>query len=51
MTKKEYHQIGKSDKIADYLRDAKLPGKRKAKDGSTYYEYRKNRSDMPHRRI
>lgn len=28
---------------------AKPPGKRKSAGGSTYYEYRKNRSDMPGR--
>jgi hypothetical protein len=48
--KKKYHQTGKSDYSLDVLLKAKVPGKRTVKKGkkkTTYYEYRKNRSDMP----
>ena len=50
-TQPKYHQIGKSDTIADYARDALSPGRRISKDKKVYYENRKNRSDMPHKRI
>ena len=46
-----YHQIGKSDYVSDYAREALPPGKRKSKSGHWYWETRKNRSDIPHRRI
>lgn len=38
-------QTGSSVKAKDKLYQAKLPGKRKTKSGSIYYEYRANRSD------
>jgi len=40
------HQTGKSNKKIDESRNALLPGKRVSRYGKTYYEYRKNRSDM-----
>jgi hypothetical protein len=49
--KKKYHQTGKSDYTLDKLLKAKVPGKRKTKKGTIYYEYRKNRSDMPGKKI
>lgn len=39
-------QVGKSDKRADALRKALLPGKRISKNGNVYWETRKNRSDV-----
>ena len=49
---KKYHQIGRSNLIIDAMLTAKKPGKRRsAKSGKTYYEYRRNRSDMPGKRI
>lgn len=42
-----YRQTGSSDKAADRKRTALAPGKRKSRSGVTYYERRKNRSDMP----
>ena len=41
------HQTGRTSKKADSPRRALPPGKRRSKYGSIYYEYRKNRSDMP----
>jgi len=49
--KKKYHQIGKSNRAIDSLFKAKNPGKRKSKKGKTYYENRKNRSDMPNMKV
>lgn len=40
-------QSGKSNKALDAKRKAKPPGKRRSKSGKTYYESRRNRSDMP----
>ena len=40
-------QTGTSNTRADQMRKAKPPGKRKSASGRTYYEYRKNRSDVP----
>lgn len=40
------HQTGKSDKKIDASRKALLPGKRISKTGKTYFESRKNRSDL-----
>jgi hypothetical protein len=45
--KRKIHQTGTSVKHLDILRKAKAPGKRKSSAGNRYYEYRKNRSDMP----
>lgn len=45
------HQIGKSIKEIDIKRKALLPGKRISKNGNTYYEYRKNRSDKKGKKI
>ena len=46
------HQTGKSkDKKADKARKALPPGKRRSKYGNIYYEYRRNRSDMPGEKI
>jgi len=49
--KKKYHQIGRSNLIIDAMLSAKKPGKRRSKTGHIYYESRKNRSDMPGKRI
>lgn len=38
-------QRGKSNKYYDERRKAQLPGKRISKNGKTYWETRKNRSD------
>lgn len=46
-TKKKYRQTGRSKKSADIKRKAKPPGKRKSSSGRTYFENRKNRSDIP----
>ena len=35
----------------DKARRALPPGKRRSKSGKIYYEYRKNRSDMPGRNV
>jgi len=35
----------------DFDRKAKPPGKRVSKNGNVYYEYRRNRSDLPGRRL
>lgn len=40
-------QRGTSNLEADKRRKAKAPGKRKTESGSTYYESRRNRSDIP----
>lgn len=40
-------QTGSSNRKADRKRKAKPPGKRKSASGKTYYERRKNRSDVP----
>lgn len=45
--KKPWRQTGTSVKRIDRQRKAKPPGKRKSKTGKTYYERRKNRSDVP----
>lgn len=44
---KKNRQTGKTTRIADAKRKAKRPGKRKSASGRTYYERRKNRSDVP----
>lgn len=44
---KHYRQTGSSDTKRDAERSARKPGKRKSAQGNTYYEYRKNRSDVP----
>jgi hypothetical protein len=45
--KAKNRQTGTSSRPADQRRHARRPGKRKSKGGSTYYERRKNRSDVP----
>jgi len=40
-------QTGGSDRERDLQRKAKRPGKRRSASGRTYYEYRRNRSDVP----
>ncbi|MGV9141768.1 MAG: hypothetical protein ACOC1X_02410, partial [Promethearchaeota archaeon] len=40
------HQTGKTTKSIDKKRKALPPGKRISKNGNTYWEYRKNRSDI-----
>lgn len=49
--RKKTHQTGTSSKSRDRMIKAKPPGKRIVKGGNgkkhAYYEYRKNRSDMP----
>lgn len=42
---RELPQIGRSDKEADAVRKALLPGKRVSKTGKIYWETRKDRSD------
>lgn len=41
------HQTGGTTRKRDIVRDASAPGKRRSKLGKIYYEYRKNRSDLP----
>jgi hypothetical protein len=41
------YQTGKSSKLHDERKTAKKPGKRVSSSGRVYYEYRRNRSDMP----
>lgn len=45
------YQIGKSDKTRDSARKALPPGKRISASGNVYWESRKNRSDMPGKKI
>jgi len=45
--KTKYRQTGRSNKAADKKRTARRPGKRRSASGKTYYERRKNRSDVP----
>jgi hypothetical protein len=45
--RKRIHQNGTSSKKRDRLVSAKPPGKRRSKAKKVYYEYRRNRSDMP----
>lgn len=45
--KTKFRQTGTSNAVADKKRIAKRPGKRKSATGKTYYERRKNRSDVP----
>lgn len=40
------YQIGETNKKIDAKFVAQKPGKRRSKYGNTYYEYRKNRSDL-----
>ena len=42
----KYHQTGKTLIRIDEKRVAKLPGKRVTEWGTSYYEYRRNRSDI-----
>jgi hypothetical protein len=49
--RKKMHQTGKSNIKKDSKRTAKAPGKRISKNGNIYYEYRKNRSDMPKKKV
>lgn len=44
---KVYYQVGMSNPNWDFRYRAKAPGKRKTQWGTVYYEYRRNRSDMP----
>jgi len=46
VVKKSNYQIGKSNKYYDSRRPAIAPGKRISRTGKTYWETRKNRSDM-----
>jgi hypothetical protein len=45
--KKSIYQTGASSKRYDLMKSALPPGKRKSASGKTYYERRKNRSDIP----
>jgi predicted RNA-binding Zn-ribbon protein involved in translation (DUF1610 family) len=48
----KFHQTGKTLVAIDEKRVAKLPGKRVTAWGTTYYEYRRNRSDVnPKKRL
>jgi len=40
-------QTGTSNLLYDKRKKAKAPGKRISESGNTYYEYRRNRSDLP----
>jgi len=44
-------QVGVTSKSEDRKRKALAPGKRISKNGKRYYETRKNRSDLPGKRI
>jgi hypothetical protein len=44
------YQTGKSDYYSDVRRKAYHPGRRVAKSGRVYYEYRRNRSDADRRK-
>ena len=46
VVKKAEHQTGTSNKKRDKVRKALPPGKRISRTGKTYYEYRRNRTDM-----
>jgi len=47
-----YRQTGSRKSISrDRLRKALAPGKRISRFGRIYYEYRKNRSDLPGKRV
>ena len=50
-TKRVYKQTGKSNEKRDKKRKAKAPGWRRTAHGTVYYETRKNRSDMPGKRV
>lgn len=50
-TKRVYKQTGKSNEKRDKKRKAKAPGWRRTARGTVYYETRKNRSDMPGKRV
>jgi hypothetical protein len=45
--KKSVYQTGASSRKYDLMKSALPPGKRKSASGKTYYERRKNRSDIP----
>ena len=47
VVKTSTHQTGGTTKSRDIPRNASAPGKRRSKLGKIYYEYRKNRSDLP----
>lgn len=50
--KKRYKQTGKRKSLKnDRQRTARAPGKRVSKSGRVYYERRRNRSDVPGKRI
>jgi len=46
VTRKVSHQTGKTNRNRDKNRDAMAPGYRRSASGKTYYETRKNRSDL-----
>ena len=43
---RQLKQVGKSDALRDRERKALMPGKRLSKSGKTYWETRRNRSDV-----
>lgn len=45
------YQTGQSDRERDRLIKAKPPGKRVSESGKTYTERRRNRSDLPNKRV
>ncbi len=49
--KKIYHQTGGTTRWLDMMLPAKKPGWRISKTGHRYYEARRNRSDMPGKKI
>jgi hypothetical protein len=48
---RQLDQVGKSDISRDKKRKALAPGKRISKTGKVYWETRKNRSDVPGKKI
>lgn len=51
MKRKRYHQTGGTTPWLDLMLPAKVPGWRTSKRGHRYYEGRKNRSDMPGKKL
>jgi hypothetical protein len=49
--KKKFHQTGRTNVRIDMRLGALKPGKRRSRTGHIYYEYRRNRSDMPGKKV
>jgi len=50
-SKRGYYQVGCTNSLWDASLGALQPGKRISKSGKRYYEYRKNRCDMPGQKV